>query len=103
MKAKHFPVSWVAGRWSPDTLIRPLYTRLPMGSTHAVFILVVLNRLGVAYVSKMFKQSVHIHYMSDLDTLRQRLILSGSNVAVYAHVDDFLVLARLGELACSSY
>ena len=44
VRARHLPQSWVRGRWPGHTWLRPQYCRLPMGNTHAAFILLQILR-----------------------------------------------------------
>ena len=44
--ARELPASWVRGRWTGSTRLRPQYMRLPMGSKHAALILIVINKDG---------------------------------------------------------
>ena len=46
--AGELPASWVRARWSGSIRLRPQYTRLPMGCTHAAFLLMVTNRHAAA-------------------------------------------------------
>ena len=44
IRARHLPKAWTRGRWPGSTWLRPQHRRLPMGNTHAAFILLQILR-----------------------------------------------------------
>ena len=55
VQARELPDDWVRGRWRPEQWVRPCYTRLAMGHTHAVFRLILMFGLLDSMIIFYFK------------------------------------------------
>ena len=60
-----------------------------MGSTHAGFILMTINRAVVGRVRDIWYWHRKIVILNDAAQLFQGVVLDGDIIAVYIHIDDF--------------
>ena len=58
VRACELPPDWVGERWPPQTILRPRYTRLGMGHTHAAYILLAINMAAILRAFQASSRSV---------------------------------------------
>ena len=64
VQVRELPVGLVSKLWHPNSWLRPFYRRLPMGSTHAVFILMCINRVMLQKVNQMLRFTLRIDLLN---------------------------------------
>ena len=65
IRCRDLPTEWTRGRFDPSDWIRPQYRRLAMGFTHAVAILLTINREAVLQTARMFRAETSLGLLSD--------------------------------------
>ncbi len=91
VRAGDLPREWTRGRWKDDEWLRPQYRRLGMGHTHAVFILMRVNRVAIDRTISRLEATatpMKVHVLHDSRVLQRGVELDNDTVAVYMHVDD---------------
>ena len=98
LQAGELPLDWLEASGLAElprsTMIAPQYTRLAMGHTHSVFLLMTVNRGCIAKACEHFPDW-HIVLLNDEDTLNIGAKLGPRMVAIYLHVDDFGILSSV--------
>ena len=95
------PEEWTQGRWPPKTRLRPLYTRLPMGNTHAAMILLMINREAATRALRREKRWASVRCLNDVAVRAHRVALIGDVALYYIHIDDIAVIAETLEVAAA--
>ena len=65
-----------------------------MGHTHAVFVLMVINKQAIRNVAAAFSDW-HMILLNDSDALDRGCWLGPRSLAIYAHVDDFGIMGTV--------
>ena len=94
LRAAELPAEW-GKDFSPGAWVRPLYKRLPMGSTLAVFVLCMLNRVALLHVNSLLLPNHRLMLMNEKEIRRRGVRITPSTSATYIHVDDFSVMSAL--------
>ena len=92
--AGDLPDDWVAGRWASHVRLRPQYTRLAMGGTHSVFVLMVINMARVRRVLATNSRFAGCVLLNEARVRARRWILKHGFALVYVHLDDVAVIGR---------
>ena len=86
--ASELPSSWTRKRWWGSTAPRPQYKRLPMGSTHAALIVLVINMDAADRSSRRDRRCAHITCLNLEANRRTRIRLENGYGGYYVHIDD---------------
>ena len=100
--ARDVPASWLLSSGldpcAGDLMLAPQYTRLPMGHTHSVYLLMLINKAAVIDAAKDFPD-MKILLLNDEQSLNAGCAVDHRTVAVYIHVDDFGIVSVSVEVA----
>jgi len=99
IRADRLPRHLWEGRFMAHEMLRPGYRRLAMGGTHAVFLLLVINRRAVEQAANRLRTEIRLQVINDPSVFRAGVRLEGNQVVIYIHVDDFGVFACMARLS----
>ena len=100
--ASELPSSYVQGRWSPSTRLRPCYRRLAMGSTRSVLLLMAINFGCMQRAFDHMRHLVNCPILNYREVRRAGALLDANHASSYLHVDDVGIFATSAALASAS-
>jgi len=99
VRACELPTRWTRGRWKKHQKLYLGYRRLGMGHTHAVFILMEVNKAVTMQAMRTSARLSEAVMLNELRTRAFRLHLEEYPVVIYIHLDDFIFISYDEELA----
>jgi len=99
VRAAELPARWTRGRWKRNQKLYLCYRRLGMGHTHAVFVLLEINKAAVKRAMQASARLSEALLLNDLRDRAFRVALDEVPVVMYIHLDDFIFVSREAALA----
>jgi hypothetical protein len=88
VRAGDLPASWTNNRFRPSDWVRPQYTRLAMGCTHAVWLLMLINLAAADKVVSLLMLETKCFILNRPDVFAKGVRIGLDTAAIYIHVDD---------------
>ena len=100
--AGELPADWRQPGWTAGTVLAPCYKRLPMGFTHSVLLLMLVNDRAIVRAMARVRTELRVIRLNRSAEWAAGGLLDGRTVALYLHVDDFGIFGGRGA-ACERF